>query len=257
MVPQQFPAGTTIFAEGDPSDRAYLVRSGRVEIVKRTPNGRLRLAVLGEGDVLGEMGLLDERPRSATAIAVETVVADAVTQSEFTRLLLHEPRRVIALLRALFERVRTVNEMLTEHAAPREDPPAMPHVTLLPLTPETRAAVPAEGITITRFPFKVGRRPDSPDTEVLAFNDLGLADRAPHVLSLNHFALDLRADGLIVRDRGSQRGTVVNGTRIGALAARDTAPLRPGENEVVAGHPRFQGAESPFRFRVVVASRTS
>src|SRR5215470_9736090 len=100
MVKKSFPAGATIFSEGDASDYAYVLRSGR-------------LAVLGEGDVIGEMGLLDERPRSATARALEPVVADAIDAPEFTRLLFHHPDKAMELLRALFERLRTANQLLT------------------------------------------------------------------------------------------------------------------------------------------------
>jgi len=45
----KFAAGATIFAEGDASDRAYLIRAARVEIVRRTAQGSVRFAVLGEG----------------------------------------------------------------------------------------------------------------------------------------------------------------------------------------------------------------
>src|SRR5881296_1711202 len=110
----QFTPGATLFSEGDASDRAYLIRAGRVEIVKRASAGAVRLAVLGEGDIVGEMGLLDERPRSATARAVEPVVAEAISQSEFTRILVHEPEEAIELLRALFERLRTMNQLVTD-----------------------------------------------------------------------------------------------------------------------------------------------
>src|SRR5215470_9196081 len=113
MVKKSFPAGATIFSEGDASDYAYVVRSGRVEVLKSAAGGTIRLAVLGEGDVIGEMGLLDERPRSATARALEPVVADAIDAPEFTRLLFHHPDKAMELLRALFERLRTANQLLT------------------------------------------------------------------------------------------------------------------------------------------------
>ena len=65
----RFAAGETIFAEGDPSDYAYLIWSGDVEILKSTPKGDNRLAILGKDEFLGEMGVIDEQPRSATARA--------------------------------------------------------------------------------------------------------------------------------------------------------------------------------------------
>src|SRR5262249_363446 len=154
MVQRRFSPGETIFNEGDVSAECYILRSGRVDVLKNTHGTWLRLAVLGQGDVLGEMGLLDERPRSATARAVGHVVVDVVSRAEFVRILLHEPHKSMELLRALFERLRTMNQMVIESAPAN----AAPHsrITLVPLTPETCRAMPPEGIEVTRFPFRVG-----------------------------------------------------------------------------------------------------
>lgn len=254
MVERRFPAGETIFSEGDPSDVAYVIRSGRVEVVKRTPTGVLRLAVLAEGDVLGEMGLLEDRPRSASARAIEPVVADAVSPSEFIRQLLHEPAKSLQLLRALFERLRAMNQMISQQSANVEQESEIPLVRLLPASSEIQGQLPEEGIEVRRFPFRVGRRPETREAEALTFNELQLPDRAPHVLAPNHFALDLAPEGVVVRDRGSQSGTVVNGTLIGSRANRDVAPLHEGENDVIAGAPpsQLQRRASPFRFKVII-----
>jgi len=252
MLEKRFAAGQTIFSEGDQSDCAYVIRSGRVEILKATAHGMMRLNVLGEGDVLGEMGLLEERPRSATAKALDAVVAEAISPGVFVRLLMTEPKRSMHLLRALFERLRTANQMAIELSQPAAS--VGPRVTLIPLTQETRAALPADGLQVPRLPFRVGRKPATRADKLLCFNDLQLADVSPYVLSLNHFSLDVGAEGVLVRDRGSQHGTMVNGTRIGAGARRDVAVLNPGENEVVAGvvTTPLDRHGYAFRFKVVV-----
>ena len=67
------------------------MRSGRVEILKAAQGGQIRLAILGPGDVLGEMGLLEDRPRSASARTLDKVTVDAIAREEFLRLLLDEP----------------------------------------------------------------------------------------------------------------------------------------------------------------------
>src|SRR6185436_10255554 len=131
----RFEAGATIFAEGDPSDHAYLVRSGRVEIVRTVQGGTFRLAMLGEGDIVGEMGLLEERPRTASARAIDPVEADMIDRVEFTQMLLHEPHQAIELLRALFERLRTMNRMVVDIALSAESTAAVPHVVLHPASP--------------------------------------------------------------------------------------------------------------------------
>jgi CRP/FNR family transcriptional regulator, cyclic AMP receptor protein len=76
MVPREFPAGTTVFAEGDPTGPAYLVGSGRVRLTSVRSDGRPQpLAMLGPGSLAGEMTALLGRARTASATAVEDVAA--------------------------------------------------------------------------------------------------------------------------------------------------------------------------------------
>lgn len=70
--PTQFYAtGKTIFREGDPTGKAFLVKSGKVRIVKESANGPVVLSEIGENGIFGEMSLIDNSPRSATAVAAE------------------------------------------------------------------------------------------------------------------------------------------------------------------------------------------
>jgi hypothetical protein len=252
MRKRRFPAGETLFLEGSPSDDAYILRSGRVEILKNAPHGPIRLAVLGDGDVVGEMGLLDDQPRSATARTLEPVVADAIDRREFVSLLADDPTRALEILRALFERLRGMNQMLSAYVTTHGSAAPIPKLRLLPLTPEAQSALPADGVAVTRFPFRVGRQPAGRADETLGFNEVKLRDTKPSIVSLNHFSLDLAPDGVIVRDRGSQHGTVVNGDRIGALSRRDFASLHPGENEVAVGHTHFGRPSPAYRFKVIL-----
>jgi hypothetical protein len=252
MQRRQFYAGDTIFTEGDASDDAFIIRSGRVEISKASQGGPIRLAILGEDDVLGEMGLLDDRPRSASARALSDVSVEAISRSEFTHLLVNEPRRALNLLRALFERLRTVNQLLAQVSTAVSPLGALPNVLLIPDDDATARALPQAGLEVTRFPFRVGRKPENAEAQALSFNELEIADPPPYTLALNHFAIDLGRDGVVVRDRGSHSGTLVNGERLGVRAVRDSAPLRPGDNEIIAGpsDPRMFRRTAPYRFRV-------
>ncbi|MGH6932958.1 MAG: cyclic nucleotide-binding domain-containing protein [Dongiaceae bacterium] len=243
-----FAAEETVFAEGDASDAAYLIRSGRVEVLKDTPAGMIRLAILGEGDIVGEMGVIDDRPRSAGVRALEPVTAIAVNHQEFIDTLLHQPRDALALLRALFERLRSADQALARYAKPMAGGDAVPQVTLQAAAPEARGALPAAGVVVARFPFRIGRKPFSHESDLLAMNEVMVADRPPPRLSLNHFAIDLDGVDVVVRDRGSRDGTIVNGVAIGNMADRDVVVLRKGENDVIAGKP-----DSPYRYKVIVA----
>lgn len=108
----RFEAGDVIFQEGEKSQEAYRILSGRVEI---TIHGRLKpiiLAQLSEGDIFGEMAMVDERPRSATARCVETAECEMMSPSDFQRAILQNPHRLLPYLSAFFERLRSVNDRL-------------------------------------------------------------------------------------------------------------------------------------------------
>jgi len=112
---QNYRADDVIFREGEPSDAAYLIVSGRVRIVKGHETGSPReLAVVGAGEYVGEMGAVDDLPRSASAVAEGNVVCMPVTPDEFMDMLLKNPDEAIGLLKILFERLRRANKRLAE-----------------------------------------------------------------------------------------------------------------------------------------------
>ncbi|MBI4519600.1 MAG: cyclic nucleotide-binding domain-containing protein [Gemmatimonadetes bacterium] len=85
---QQYAAGTRLFAEGESGDTFYVVLHGAVELTKRTPSGQEeRLAVRRDGEAFGEMALLTDKPRSASARAVEPTQVLTVSREAFFQLL--------------------------------------------------------------------------------------------------------------------------------------------------------------------------
>jgi CRP-like cAMP-binding protein len=255
MSVQRFSAGEVLFLEGGKSDRAYLIRSGRVEIVKEAATGSVRLAVLGAGELVGEMGLLEERPRSASARAVSDVTTEVIYPQELVRRLVDNPTASIDLLRALFERLRSTNQIVSEQLIRQAETSSLPAVRMFPASAAVAAVLPVEGVDIESFPYRVGRAPTDPATEILSFNELEVEDRKPFHVSPTHFALDLTGSDVVVRDRGSRLGTVVNGVGIGAAGKTDVAVLQNGDNEIIAGSLRTlrKDTEPRFRFKVVVA----
>ena len=100
---------------------------------------------------------------------------------------------------------------------------------------------------LSDLPFVVGRGPVALEGLPPLQPDLKLADGAPFRLSRNHFMIDKRDGSYYVRDLRSTLGTIVNGEPIGDHFS-DEAPLRAGENEVIAG-----GVKSPpFVFSVFI-----
>ena len=74
-------AGETLFREGDIADNAYVITSGELEILKDSAGRQVRIAVSGEGDIVGEMGLISAEPRNATARALSDTSLLAIPKS--------------------------------------------------------------------------------------------------------------------------------------------------------------------------------
>ena len=113
MKRHSFKSGETIFHENDISDAAFLIIAGQVEIWHESkPEDSTTVAVLGRDEYFGEMGVIDDKPRSATAVAKSDVACMSVTKEEFMDMLLNRPQESIELLKVLFERLRKANEKL-------------------------------------------------------------------------------------------------------------------------------------------------
>ena len=110
MRTQCFPAGDKIFREGDDSRDAYRILSGRVDISIGTGGKRILLARLGPGDIFGEMALIEDKARSATATAEIGVEAEVMSPADFNRIILQDPARLLPYLASFFERLRTTNK---------------------------------------------------------------------------------------------------------------------------------------------------
>lgn len=83
MNRKSFGTGARIFSQGDTGNRAYLITSGTVEIFTERDGETVVLATLGPNSVFGEMALLDDSPRMASARALETVQCLAVSTETF------------------------------------------------------------------------------------------------------------------------------------------------------------------------------
>lgn len=117
-IEEQHASGTKLFSHGDPGDRLYLILEGKVRISREVPGmGEEALAVLGRGQVFGEMALLDESPRSADAIVHERCKVLAIPKDAFDDLLfLHKDLAYEVLqsfVRLLTARLRETNDKLT------------------------------------------------------------------------------------------------------------------------------------------------
>lgn len=249
MSSRQFRKGDVLFRPGDPSDRAYLIESGEVEILDGFSATPSRLALLGPGEVFGEMSLVEERAHEHMAVALSAGSASTLTRTEFERDLLQNPERCHKYLIRLFERIRSLTSRLGAPSTVARTPAlAGALLTLYPLSEAAANVLPEEGLALTRFPFRVGRASEPNEPEPSDLNDLWLLDSRPFNVSRNHLAIDLWGEGrFVVKDRGSLLGTIVNGDVIGGKSHDRRAELREGENRLIVGSEL-----SPYQIRVVV-----
>lgn len=259
-----YRAGEVIFAEGDYSTEAYIVRRGRVEVYV-TRDADRQLAVLHEGAVFGELALLTDQVRTASVRALDDAELVVIDQDGFLDLWRHHPDVLLPLLRVIFERVRDIVNLANElsidehnrsvveaHLATAESisghaPQRMPHVVIEGITPGAREALDDAPLVIPRFPFRIGG--DGGSDRLFVNNDLVLPPREQSPVARNH-CMFINVDGrCFVVDRGTRMGTFVNGARVGGLRSPSRVELPLGRSEIAVAGPR-----SAYRFRVTVGA---
>ena len=105
---RDFPAGATIFREGDAGHEMFVIRNGTVDIVV----GDHPVATLVEGEIFGEMALIDTRPRSATVRAREDCTVVPIDERRFTFLVQQTPQFALHVMRTLADRLRSADRKL-------------------------------------------------------------------------------------------------------------------------------------------------
>jgi hypothetical protein len=249
-----------LFTEGDPADGVFRVLSGTVDILRELDGDPILLGTVGAGQFIGEMGVLENRPRSATARAASKVEVEILTSTEFLDQIASTPRTAREVIRRLSQRLREADDRIVddERRTGRDqgvwgrfdDQPAVPlfnRAYLAAKNPSLQAQLHTP-IGLGDLPFVVGRTPVAGENPAPLQPDLKLDDSAPFRLSRNHFLIEKRDGSYHVRDLFSTLGTLVNGEPVGTHFRTDDAPLRPGENEVIAG-----GVDSSFVFSVFVS----
>jgi CRP/FNR family cyclic AMP-dependent transcriptional regulator len=115
MVPVDLPRGSVLFSEGDPGDRLYVIDEGKIKLGATSSDGReTLLAILGPGEMFGELSLFDPGPRNATAVALTDATLLGVGHPDLEPWLTGRPEVAAALLGALARRLRRTNEAMAD-----------------------------------------------------------------------------------------------------------------------------------------------
>jgi CRP/FNR family cyclic AMP-dependent transcriptional regulator len=107
------PRGTVLMAEGDHADFLYVVISGRLKVMMGEANGKeVILGILGPGEFFGEMGLIDDGPRSASVAAIEPCELLLLTRRDFRRCMAESYDTAMAVMRVLVRRLRSADRKI-------------------------------------------------------------------------------------------------------------------------------------------------
>nr|WP_157527151.1 Crp/Fnr family transcriptional regulator [Kibdelosporangium sp. MJ126-NF4] len=110
-----YPAGATLFAEGEPGDGLFVIVSGKVKVTRPGPDGKaVPYTMLGPGDLLGELTVIDGGPRQANAVALRTTDTAWVAVSAMRAWLARHPSASFRMMGLLAERIRHLNDRLED-----------------------------------------------------------------------------------------------------------------------------------------------
>ena len=248
MQDRKIESGDTIYREGDEADAVHFITSGRVEVRREAGDENVLLSILEKGQFFGEIGVVQNRPRSTTTTALSDITLASIPKDDFLKAFGDTNAFALPLLRTLCDRLRRAEHLLIDHINPEIARAIdVSSIVLRPDSPEMELQIGTDGIVVEKLPFIVGRRSKQDDPPHALPSALLVRPHDMFRIDLEHFAI-LKHDGnIFVRDLESHLGTVVNGQRLATFEQSPMTQLGLGMNMVEAG-----GADSPYRFCIMV-----
>jgi len=250
-----FSAGQTILSEGDPGKEMFVIEEGQVELFRRVAGEVKRVAVLEHGDFFGEMSVVDDLPRGASARALTDCKLLPVDHATFDQMLRSYPEVAIRMLRKMSARVRELEGELEAMqppsvtvmkasgegqkmeasqraatakrvaASPAEAPaPVLAPPSAAPAAPPSAPAAPAGWTLVLLDTGASVPLPDKADIRIGRFDsvtgtrpDVDLTEADTQKTTSRRHAKLVREGGLVFvcEEIGTANGTFVNGKRIG------------------------------------------
>jgi CRP/FNR family cyclic AMP-dependent transcriptional regulator len=112
-----FQDGSPLMRQGDPGDSAYIVLAGEADVFVSTPNGELKVATLGANEIIGEIAILIDVPRTATVRASGQLTTLRISKDHFFRLMTEVPEMGIEVMKELARRLERTTADLREARA--------------------------------------------------------------------------------------------------------------------------------------------
>lgn len=108
----EFIGGEALFQEGDVGDAAYILLDGEADILVMTPKGQVNVATLGKNDIVGEIAILCDVPRTATVVAKSRLVTLRVSKDGFFNLVTQFPQVGVEIMHELASRLHHTTQQL-------------------------------------------------------------------------------------------------------------------------------------------------
>lgn len=245
-------AGDVIYLQNTVSDGVYIIIEGRVQISHESDDKIHNIAVLDAGSLLGEVGAIEQTPRSVTAKTLTSCKLLFVDANTFRRIFKDGDPLIRYIIETLANRLRATysasedansghsEAFYTTQFASREN------IMIGADSPIVETVLPVP-IEIMSLPFKVGNVHSKEPMAIVTNTELKLPLFKHRSLSDHHFEIVSRQGELWVRDLGSKHGTIVNSRIISRFGEEGVAHLHLGLNRIVAG-----SSDSSIRFLIQV-----
>ena len=257
-------AGTVLLTEGKTSQEAFMLLKGKVAVFRKSDkNQDILLAELGEGEVFGEMSLIEASPCSATVKAVGEVHVQVLTKQNLLLALQKDAHTLQTVMGSLFQRIRTMNRQVVAledqlSQLPEGEKKAVEvslsgKVVLKALTEPAKHAIDdLDRIVIDEFPYQIGRwsREQNKKSWFLGKpheNQINIHDIPPYTISREHCRIEKKGKSFYLVDLESRLGTWVNGHKVGR-GSKKKIELLSGSNRIYLGD-----RDSLFAFEVIVS----
>ena len=109
-----FRPGAVLMRQGDDADAAYVIISGKGDVVIDTPSGEIKVAEVNSGQIVGEVAILIDVPRTATVKTEEGLTALKIGKENFLRLLTGSPQVAVEIIKVLASRLENTTAQLRE-----------------------------------------------------------------------------------------------------------------------------------------------
>ena len=240
---QEFQINEVIIKENDIDEYLYLIKSGKVKVVKSKDKKEIDIAYLNEGAFFGEMALIDERPRMASVIAMEETIVKVFHRDDFLKVMHENQNIAVKFLSGIFSRLRETTSKLNIHShnvglydtikEKNINQIVASSLKINGLSEKAINSLPENpcNILINQFVFNIGRESSDPFTN----NSLQLIDSKPLQISRNHISLQMQDDNIAIYDIGSSLGLCLNDIRIGGTTELNGPLLLDDENILILG----------------------